>query len=46
MKTAIIICLVLSLITYSYTDSYGDEHKIDLRSLFSLAALIMFLIRG
>lgn len=46
MKAAIIICLILSMITFSYTNSWGEEHKFDLRLLFSIAALVMFIIRG
>jgi hypothetical protein len=46
MKVAIIICLILSLISVNWTDSFGREHDFDMRWLFTLAALIMFLIRG
>ena len=46
MKAAIIICLILSMFTVSWTDSWDCQHKIDLRLLFSIAALIMFIIRG
>ena len=46
MKAAIIICLILSMISVNWTDSYGRGHDFDLRWLFSLAALILFLIRG
>ena len=46
MKVAIIICLILSLISVNWTDSFGREYDFDMRWLFTLAALIMFLIRG
>lgn len=46
MKAAIIICLILSMLTFSWTNSYGEEHKFDLRLLFSVAALVLFIIRG
>lgn len=46
MKAAIIICLILSMFTVNWTDNWDCQHKIDLRLLFSIAALIMFIIRG
>lgn len=46
MKIAIIVCLILSMFTFSWTDAYDEKHNIDIRLLFSIAALIMFLIRG
>lgn len=46
MKAAIIVCLILSMLTFNWTDSWGNQHKMDIRLLFSIAALVMFLIRG
>lgn len=46
MKAAIIICLILSMPTFTWTDNWDCQHKIDLRLLFSIAALVLFLIRG
>lgn len=42
MKIAIIIMLILSM----FTITINDGHKIDLRVLFSISALVLFLIRG
>lgn len=46
MKAAIIVCLILSMFTINWTDRWDIQHKIDLRLLFSIAALILFLVRG
>ena len=46
MKAAIITCLILSMFTVNWTDSYGVKHNIDLRLLFSIASLVLFLVRG
>ena len=46
MKVAIIICMILSMMTLSLTISNDRKYKFDFHSLFALAALIMFLIRG
>lgn len=46
MKAAIIVCLILSMFTVNWTDSYGVKHNFDIRLLFSITALVMFLIRG
>lgn len=46
MKAAIIVCLILSMFTVNWTDHWDTQHTIDLRLLFSIAALILFLVRG
>ena len=46
MKVAIIICMILSMMTFSFSINNGRKYKFDFHSLFALAALIMFLIRG
>jgi len=46
MKAAIIVCLIFSMLTFNWTDNYGVKHNVDLRLLFSIAALVLFLIRG
>lgn len=46
MKAAIIICLILSMPTFNWTDTYGVKHNVDIRLLFTIAALVLFLIRG
>lgn len=46
LKIAIIVCLILSLFTVTLNAENGEKTRIDLRFLFSIAALAMFLIRG
>lgn len=45
LKIAIIICLILSMFTVTYNTKNGKT-KLDIRFLFSIAALVLFLIRG
>lgn len=42
MRTTIIILLIMSLFSFTWTDNHGANHKIDLRAIFTIAALLCF----
>lgn len=42
MRATIIALLIMSLFSFTWIDNYGVSHKVDLRAIFTIAALLCF----